>query len=382
MKFIKSTKTVLLPLLEAANNFAGPTFTSVDDGTDKDKTPVVRLVFSENKLEIQAINWNAGINLDLEIENEDDASYLLPIRLLIETISKLESDEVLLGLDKAHLVIKSPSGKTSLKEFPDGNPTPPAKVPTHATLINGVDFSHALGMVAFACARPNSSHESLQGVRIDLSSDKEMTLVGTDGFRISAYASPLGWEQLGRESYEKGFTVPTKTVTALVKCLAKQLGTIKMGVSSTQFAVEWDNGYVFTTLVQGNYPDWKAIFPEKTKTKITFLNGFQNAVRAAKILATGSDHVSPGITLDITNERTFVKSGSDEGSSTIKLVPSFEGVGNLEIMFNGDYLPDHIQGEITVGLNEKNTPSTFESNLEQGWRYLLMPLALLDKKVG
>jgi len=383
MKFIKINKLTLLPLLEAAVKFAGVPFTSVDKGVyEKDKSPVVRLVFSENILEIQALNLTSGINLRLAIVNDDEATYLVPARLLTEMISKCEEEEILLGLDKDHLVIKHSLAKTSLKEIEDENPTPPAKIPTYATCMSGEEFSHALSMVAFAALKDGSIRPNLNGVFVDLSANKDLTLVATDGVRLSIYSAQLDWTQIGRESYEKAFILPLKTTTNLIACLAKETGKVKIGVNTDRFFIEWDNGYVFSNLVIGNFPDWKTVYPENSKTTIKFLNGFQNAVRAARVLASGSDRGVPRVAFDITEERTLVKSESDLGNSLIKLTPSIEGDSTLNISFNGDLLPDQILGEISVGLNAPNTPAIFESSTAPGWRYLLMPVLAQQAKAG
>jgi DNA polymerase III sliding clamp (beta) subunit (PCNA family) len=377
MKFIKTTKTALLPLLETAFHFAGTANVNLNQKENgMGKVAILNLVFSVNKLEIQAFNREAFINLPLPLEgNEENAAYILPGRLLIDTIKGVGGDEVLLGLDKDHLVVKSSEGKTALQEIAGDFPTP-AKFTTYETQMPCERLAHALNMVVFACER-SDAQPTLNGILVEMKDEKNMVLVGTDGFRISMFEAELNWSQVSRESYEKKFILPAKTAENMAIILNKITGGFKLGLSSDfKMMIEWENGYLISLLIHGNYPDWKELWEQHNKptTKITFLTGFQNAVKAAKILAAGNEKKKPYITLDVTKERTNVESDSDLGKSKISLTPEFFGDGNLQIEFDGSYLPIQIPGEITIGLKAPNTPAVFESKEESGWHFLLMPV--------
>ena len=377
MKFIKTTKTALLSLLETAFHFAGPANLVLNQKEEAvGKVAILNLVFSVNKLEIQAFNMEAFINLPLPLEgNEENAAYILPGRLLIDTIKGVGGDEVLLGLDKDHLVVKSSEGKTALQEIAGDFPVS-AKITTYETQMPCERLAHALNMVVFACDR-SDSRPALNGVQVEMKDEKNMVLVGTDGFRISIFESEVNWSQVSRKSYEKEFIIPFKTAGNMAVIFSKITGDFKLGLSSDhKMMIEWENGYLISVLVQGKFPDWKSLLEQNNKptTKITFLTGFQNAVKAAKILAAGNEKKKPYITLDVTKERTNVESDSDLGRSKISLTPEFFGDGNLQIEFDGTYLPIQIEGEISIGLKSKHTPAVFESKEETGWHFLLMPV--------
>jgi DNA polymerase III sliding clamp (beta) subunit (PCNA family) len=377
MKFIKTTKTALLQLLEMAFHFAGAAnlvLNQKEEGVGK--VAILNLVFTLNKLEIQAFNMEAFINLTLPLEgNEGNAAYIFPGRLLIDTIKGVGGDEVLLGLDKDHLVVKSSEGQTALQEIAGDFPNP-AKFTSYETQMPCERLAHALNMVVFACDR-SDSRPTLNGVLVEMKDEKNMVLVGTDGFRISIFESELNWSQVSRKSYEKEFIIPFKTAGNLAVIFSKNTGVFKLGLSSDhKMMIEWENGYLLSVLVQGKFPDWKKVWEQNNKptTKITFLTGFQNAVKAAKILAVGNEKKKPFITLDVNKERTNVESDSDLGKSKISLSPEFFGDGNLQIEFDGTYLPIQIEGEISIGLKAKHAPAVFESKEESGWHFLLMPV--------
>lgn len=378
MKFIKTTKTALLPLLEAAIRFAGPANIVLNqDEEEVGKALILNLVFSANKLEIQSFNKEAFANLSLPLDgNEEDAAYILPGRPLIDTIKGIGGEEMLLGCDKDSLVVKSSEGKTALKEIKGDFPLP-IRVSTFETKMTCEILAHALNMVVFACEK-GGARPALNGVLFQMKNEKSMVLVGTDGFRISIFESELNWAQVSREAYENKFILPSKTAGNMAVIFSKNPGVFKLGVNSDRMEICWETGFISSLLVRGNYPNWEPFF-EKNKepsTKITFLSGFQNAVKAAKILASGTVNKGPYITLDVTNERTILESDSDLGKSKISLTPEFSGKGNLQIRFDGNYIPIQIEGEMSIGINNPTSPAFFGSKTETDWSFVLMPVSL------
>lgn len=386
MKFVKTTKTALLPLLDTASKFAGPAISSKAESQSPAQT-VIRLRFMERntKLVIQAFNFSSGANFSLPVENIEQSSfldeevdkvtsYLLPTKLLLETVAKC-GNEVSLGLDTRDLVVKTEIGQIAITSISDDDPTINAKLETYPTGLSGMEFSKALGMVAFAVKKWDDTRPTLTGVKFDLSDEHIMRLIGTDGFRVSSYTTVLDWKQVNKEEFEKNFIVPIKFINALSNCLAKNPSNIRLGVNGTRFTVEWDSGYADTTLIQGNFPDVDAVTPKSAKTKLSFIDNFQNAVRSAKVLACGSERPLPIIRLDITSERTLLQSSSDIGNSQITLQPEFEGEGSTSMMiaFDADLIPTQISGKLQFGLNTPTTPAVITSPEVAGWNYLLMP---------
>ena len=381
MKTVKIERAILQSSLEIAGRFAGKLQQVVSAGDEsldklavKEIAPSIAMIFTENNLEIRANDYfSSGVSLNIPIENQEEVSYFIPAKLLQETVSKSEDVVVSIGLDDEHLVVKSSMGRTSLKTLPEEIPTLPAKITTHSTEITGAEFSHALSMVAFATQKKDADCPSLAGVRFVLEDDNDITLIATDGIRLAKFTTHLGWKQLGREEHEKAVTVPIKAVNSLVTAFSKIDTTVKIGLDKNRIAFQWDGGYLFTSLVQDNYPDWKAIYPKEYKTKITFSSGFQNAIKACAIMAKGMQTTTPVISVDANNERTLLKSKSDIGESVVKLIPDkFDGK-DLVVGFDGDLIPRHVPGEITLSLNSHNTAVLFSATEDPSWEYLLMP---------
>jgi len=389
MKSIKIERGALISLLEIAIRFAGKrqqTIVTSDDAPPETKElpPAVALIFSEGNLEIQASDVSSGISLNLSIENEESVAYFIPAKLLLETLSRSEDEVITLVLTDDHLAIKSSMGKTSLKSVSDDIPTLPARITTYPTEIAGSDFSQALGKVAFASLQKfDETQPGLSGVRLELDDEKDITLVATDGLRLAKYTTHLGWKQLGRADHEKAVTVPVKAIHSLIFLFSKIDTAVKIGMDEFRIAFQWDGGYLFTSLITKPFPNWKAILPNKFQTKTTFLSGFQNAVKACVIMAKDTTRSYPLIHIDVTSERTYVKSKSEIGESVVKLVPDeFEGK-DLVIYLNGDLIPRQIiPDEITISMNAHNMPALFSTAEDPSWAFLLMPIQHTPQPTG
>lgn len=381
MNYIKISRSAFQAKIDSAYRFAGKIQNKIFEQFDESKpyqtevVQTVRLTLSETTLEVSANDLASGISLTMPVESQEEFSCEVPVKLLQETVAKSDDETISIGVNEKHFVVKSSVGKTSLKLATDTNVTTPAQIATFLTGITGQELSHALSMVAFSAERKVTSNEALMGVCLELEDANMMVLAATDGYRLAKYVARLDWTQIGREEYEKKIIIPLKTVTNLIATLSKVTTPVSLGMDENRVAIKWEDGYVSSSLIKANYPDWRRIIPQTTKTQVTFLEGFQNAIKAAKIIARGRDD-GPTITLDIDSERTLVKSSSDIGNSTIQLTPQTNSEKNLVVSFNGEFLPDHIAGAITVDLNEFNTPALFSTQTEPGWSFLLMPVIL------
>jgi DNA polymerase III sliding clamp (beta) subunit (PCNA family) len=369
MKYIKIVKSEIQSLIDDASRFAakkGP-----DNGNDP-LPSFLKLSLAKNLLTIEAHDAVNYVSQSLEIECDQEAVIFLPIKLLQQAITQTDDAEINIGVDDDHLVVKSSFGKTSLKVLPIEPEQFTEHTSTFPTDLTGSSFAHALGMVAFAAERRDDG-STLSGVRVEFVDDNEIILVATDAVRIAKYQISLNCEYINRLKKMGNFIISIKTVNNLIGVLSKEEGKIGIGLDEYHISFSWKGGYISSCRVNGSYPNWRDLFPTEPKTTVSFLEGFQNATRAAKIMAKGTVWNYPIITLEIKPEETLVKSESDLGKSTIALSPTFTG-NDLNIVFNGNFLPDNVFGEVKIEMTAPLKPALFTSKSEPSWAYLLMPL--------
>ena len=374
MKYIKVQKTTIQSMIDDAMRFAARQ--EIDEETLMNKAipAIVCITFAKNCLSMRAHDFMYHISVSMKIECEEEAVLFLPAKLLQQAIAKADDTEISIGVDEAHLVVKSACGKTSLKSLSIEPATIYDQTSTHPTEMSGISFAHALGMVAFAAER-KEERSSLCGVRVEFVGDNDILLVATDAYRIAKYQTSLDCSEYEQLKKNGEFTIPIKTVNNLIGVLSKITEQVEIGLDENHIAFRWKEGYISSTLVEGGYPNWRGVLPAEPKTTVSFAEGFQNAARAVKIMAKGTVQTCPVVTLEIKADETLFKSESDIGKSVISLTPTFTG-DDLAITFNGDYLPDQIFGEVRIEMTAPLKPALFTSKSEPNWAYLISPLMI------
>jgi DNA polymerase-3 subunit beta len=372
MKYIKVQKSTIQSMIDDAIRFAARQ--EIDDETLALKAvpASVCMTFRTNGLDVQAHDNMYGIDLTTEIVNDEGAVLFLPAKLLQQTIAKTDDEQISLGVDENHLVVKSSFGKTSLKSASGGQSKLCARLNTYPTSLSGASFAHALSMVAFTADR-REEFASRCGIRVEFVDDNDINLVATDAYRIAKYQTALNCPKYEQLKKVGDFTIPIKTANNLIGVLSKVEDLIEMGLDKDHIALSWKGGYVSSSLVDEKFPDWRSVFPTNTKTTVSFLEGFQNAVRAAKVMAKGTVWACPIVTLEVKADETVFKSESDVGKSAISLTPTFTGE-DLNITFNGEFLPDNIFGEVKIEMAAPLKPALFTSKSEPTWEYLVSPM--------
>ena len=167
-----------------------------------------------------------------------------------------------------------------------------------------------------------------------------MTMVATDGFRISVKKSILSQPA----STTISITVPARALGELARAAVNPDETITMVLppSRGQVIFHLKDVEVVSQLIEGNFPDYRAIIPHTFKTRTVLpTDTLLKACKQAEIIAregTNVARVSINPTSD-TQPGTVELSATAEqtGSSEIAVDASIDGIPLL-IAFNVRYL--------------------------------------------
>jgi len=369
---MKFEKKGLHELLKLAVPFAG-TFPVRKEvfGVEKDvMTAVIRLVFSAGKLAVEGVNLESSARLILPVESQEEHTYILPGKTLVDVVGSADGD-LEITHTKEGMCVKTQMGKTTFKTL-GGDAIPPIGGSADYTSlgVSSAALAQAIGLVSGAATPASCARPGLHGVRVEVA-NKEIVLAATDGFRLAVYILATTCEK------QMAFIIPMKAIPGMVNCLSKQAGDTRMTVTGYQviFGLE-DKGFVAAQLVNAQFPEWRAIMPKSTKTKIVYDGTLAAAVKTAKVVAREDSMKQPIVSMTI-GERVAVSSEVAEvGSCKIELTP-LKAEGELTgeaISFNANLLPlAEIEEGTEVGLNGPLAPATWKSGKE-GWKYLLMPM--------
>ncbi|MEX2113815.1 MAG: DNA polymerase III subunit beta [Pirellulales bacterium] len=220
-----------------------------------------------------------------------------------------------------------------------------------------------------------SSRYALGGVLLEMTEGK-ITGVGTDGRRLAKMEVPA--QSIGGHGTGDNMTiVPAKAMHLLDRALTDGDAEIQVAARANEVLVRSPRATIYSRLVEGRFPKWRDVFPQRTNAvRIDLTVGpLYSAVRQAAIV---TSEESRGI--DFTFEAgTLVLSGraAEVGQSRVELPTSYDGPA-ISISLDPRYMNEFLKvldAEKTVTLELKDSESAAVCTTDDGYGYVIMPLA-------
>lgn len=249
-----------------------------------------------------------GTDLEMRISAPldcyDGPAMLLPHQRLTAIVAELDAgDTVTLTPDGTACTVSSGSVSYRIpvedaNEFPAAgeiDAKPIARLPgdQFVTLMNSVRFA----------TDNESSRYALGGVRIEFAGGM-LSLVGTDGRRMC-----VAEVEIDQATDDAAVVVPRRAIDVLCR-LAKTADVVQLSASATELVAEVDGATVRARLVDGKYPRWRDVEPDRTvKASLLIVGTLRQACRQAAIC---TSEQSKGVTFTFTDEGLHLTSRSAE----------------------------------------------------------------------
>src|SRR3989344_1002144 len=215
------------------------------------------LLKTENgRLKVSATNLEIGVNYIIGAKIEEIGQIAVPARIISDFIGNTVDDKVLLTTKNNILSINSEKYKTQIlgfdaKDFPiipKIKSKPLAIIPVKL-LKNS--FLTVLDSVAVSETRPE-----LAGIYMDFNNEK-IVFAATDSFRLTE--KRVDFKNFSNQS----FIIPRNTVIELIRIANELEGDLSFNASDNQISFSNDDFEMVSRIIDGNYPDYKKIIPEK-----------------------------------------------------------------------------------------------------------------------
>ncbi len=171
--------------------------------------------------------------------------------------------------------------------------------------------------------------------------------------------------------------IPTKNIVELTRILEAQGGDVAMCIEDGQMYVYMSNMFVSTRIIDGTFPNYKAIIPQNFSTEATLLKeDFSAALKKAQIFSGAFSQVVFTIT---PSEKQFALSASnkDIGEVDEKLEAALTGE-TLEIKFNHKFVIESMQSiksdSVILQLAGAGKPMVMKGVGDNSFTYLVMPM--------
>jgi DNA polymerase-3 subunit beta len=219
----------------------------------------------------------------------------------------------------------------------------------------------------------NAKFAAMTGILVELE-DEKIRLVATDGRRLALVE---GGTQAHGEHGTKGQmpVIPAKAMTLLERNLVEPDELVRISIRQNDALLKTERAMIYTRLVEGKFPDYKMVVPQKGAIKIPLTVGpFHTAIRQAAIM---TDQESKRVIFRFEkNKLTLQARGIDAGRSRVEMPLDYSGSA-VQIDFDPKFLLDMLKvlepdTEMTLELNDGKKPALFR--IDANYRYVVVPL--------
>lgn len=205
---------------------------------------------------------------------------------------------------------------------------------------------------------------------------KSLRMVATDGHRLA-----LITRSVENMNFAEKVIVPRKGLTELRRILDDQ-GDKEIGIEISDgfLVIEGDNSKISMRLIDGEFPDYTRVFPEKEGVKcLISTNEIAQALRRVALLVSDKQKC---VKLDLSPSTLRISSSSPElGDASEELQVEFKGKP-FSVGFNAKYLIDITQtiGEdqrMVMELNGDTGPGKFYAENDESCLGIVMPMRLV-----
>lgn len=328
---------------------------------------------SKTNLTLLATNLELSIAKKIGADVSEEGELAIPGKIISELVGNLPKGQITFESDKENLKITSSgfSGKVSgmqTSEFPKVSES----IGKGNVSISVGELIHGLTKVSF-CASVDETRPVINGV-LFIFNKKKLTLVSTDGFRLSQKSIIIGEEtELDR------IILPKSAISEILR-VEDQKDSIQIEVRQKESQIAFGVGemVVASRLISGEFPKFENIIPKSSQTKVIIDK--EELLRVVKLASVFAKDNANMVKFSITKNSLKVsaespKSGSQEGEVEAKV----EG-GEMEIIFNYRFVEELlnvIEGdEVIMELGGTSAPGVFRDIKDPEFLHLIMPVKI------
>lgn len=339
----------------------------------------ILLTAQKTKIYVCSTNLELSVSVNVGAKVEKEGEISVPARVLNEIVSNLPRETVTLDAEKEQLKISTPGFSSNILGLSSSDfPKIPNTIDRDKSLfLPQKEFTEAINQVVFATS-VDETRPILTGVLFILA-EGHLTLVATDGFRLSQKKLSLGKQKNTQNAHK----------VVIPKAVLNELGRSGEGGDELFFNLEQkekqaifglENVVLTSRLLEGEYPDFEKILPKSAQLSIlTDKEEFLRAVKLASVFARDAANV---VKIKVLKDKIKVsaesgQSGSQEASVDMKTEGSRLAEG-FEISFNYRFLEDFLHSargeEIKMEFSSQTAPGVFLDTSDSSYLHLIMPV--------
>ena len=322
----------------------------------------------KDQISLTTTNLDLGIRCKIKAEVKEGGAVTLPVKRLASIVLELPNVDVTLDSSPNHQVKLSSGGSTfrimgiGKEEFP---PLPEFGDEKSYT-IDQAELATMLRSVAYAQSQDETRY-ILNGVFFNFR-DGRFSLVATDGRRLAMISKEM---EISPES-SGSIILPAKTVAELSRLLDKG-EKIKINFNDRRCAFQIASGkdssglvdsiYLYSKVVEGNYPNYQQVIPKETHQRIKLERELflQCIHRAALVCSEKANSVKLKLSSNLVE---ITAQSPDFGEAHESMAINYSGP-DLQVAFNPAFMIDPLKAlakdEIYFELKDEISPGVFKT---------------------
>ena len=296
----------------------------------------------------------------------------VPARLISEFVSSLPKDTIELKVVGENIHISSGKYHSIINGvIADDFPELPTinENDSVSYSINTEEFKQAVSQTIIT-ASSDSTRPVLTGVYWH-AHNGWIYLAATDGYRLSE-------RRLVETKSEVAAIIPTQTLQEVLRTIVDDIDTIDILFDESQVRFRINEAEVISRLIDGNFPDYRQLIPEKSDINAVMnKSDFSRVNKIAGLFARESGG-SVTVTVDADAKTVSLHSiASEMGENTSELDADVEGSG--QITLNSRYLTEALNvidaDTISFSFSGKLSPTILKSTKKDtNYYHVIMPL--------
>jgi len=354
--------------------------------TSRPNIPVLANVLIEAQkgmIKLSSTNLEMGISTWIGANISDEGRLTVSAKLLSEFVSIIKPGKIDLFENNQMLEVNCVDNKAEFFIIPaDDFPTVPEPEGQNIIEVNAMALANAISQTAVA-AGTDDSRPVLTGILME-AKDKQLTMVGVDGFRLSRKILKLD-KTIKVDSFKE--IVPARTLKdmeSILRDVVDEKDTVKIYYLGTKNQLLFKVGdlELSTRLIEGEFPDYEKIMPkEKVLRFVMDREEFNNALKIVSIFARNVIGNKTRFKVDAEGKKLTLSSNVvDVGKNDSEIkITDVEG-DDLETGYNVRFLMEAVgvvkSKLIVFETNSATAPGVFINPDDPDFTHVVMPMRL------
>jgi DNA polymerase III subunit beta len=349
----------------------------------KSSLPIMGNILIEtlnDSIKLASNNLEIGMEVIIPAKIDKPGKTLVPAKTLLSIVSKLPNDSVEIEVFNNNLIkIICNQSKFNINCMPADEFLMLPKITEGEQIkINATLFKSLIKKVLFSVSLDESKH-ILNGVYFKFGADDDkskFTMVATDGYRLALANANLDTEI----SKESNFVIPTKALNEISNMITTD-DDILITHQNDQVSFQYQNNYLVTRIIQGQFPDYNQVVPKSSNSVLTIERTlFLKAAERCAIIASSSANI---VKLESDKSKLLISAKTPDVGEVSELINiSIEGEENTQVSFNVRLLIDVLKtlesDKIDFSLSGAFSPGLIKEQGNNDYTYVIMPIKTTD----